>query len=102
MVTMLDHAFIIKTWLSRAGALAMHCPLSTVSCVCVCVQLVMRTKPGALEERICPWARYVTRPKDVPIFEQTFWDPPQEQVCWSRCFAEPVCCLPVISYQRSC
>ena len=70
--------------------------------VCVCVQLVMRTKPGALEERICPWARYVTRPKDDPIFEQTFWDPPQEQVCWSRCFAEPVCCLPVISYQRSC
>ena len=52
-------------------------------CVCVCLQLVMRTKPGPLEERICPWARYVTRPKDVPIFEQVFWDPPQEQVCWS-------------------
>ncbi|KAK7098391.1 hypothetical protein V1264_002701 [Littorina saxatilis] len=43
------------------------------------LKLVMRTKAGPLEERICPWARYVTRPKEYPIFEQVFWDPPSNQ-----------------------
>nr|KAG5695432.1 hypothetical protein BaRGS_033557 [Batillaria attramentaria] len=41
--------------------------------------LVMVTPQGN-QERICPWARYVTRPKDVPIFEQVLWDPPKDQV----------------------
>nr|AYH91757.1 1,4-alpha-glucan-branching enzyme-like protein [Pomacea canaliculata] len=44
------------------------------------LKLVVKNKAGQLEERICPWSRYVTRPKDVPIFEQVFWDPPAEQV----------------------
>ncbi|XP_076470991.1 1,4-alpha-glucan-branching enzyme-like [Babylonia areolata] len=44
------------------------------------LKLVMRTKPGPLEDRICPWAQYVSRPKDVPIFEQQFWDPPEEMI----------------------
>ncbi|XP_076450811.1 1,4-alpha-glucan-branching enzyme-like isoform X2 [Babylonia areolata] len=33
-----------------------------------------------LKERICPWSRYVTRPKEFPVFEQVFWDPPEDQV----------------------
>ena len=40
----------------------------------------MVTTSGSLEERICPWARYVTRPKEYPIFEQVVWDPPPDQV----------------------
>ncbi|KAK7481499.1 hypothetical protein BaRGS_00027261 [Batillaria attramentaria] len=43
------------------------------------LKLVMVTPQGN-QERICPWARYVTRPKDVPIFEQVLWDPPKDQV----------------------
>ncbi|KAL8568163.1 1,4-alpha-glucan branching enzyme [Nucella lapillus] len=44
------------------------------------LKLVMQTHHGTQEERICPWSRYVTRPKEFPIFEQVFWDPPQQQV----------------------
>lgn len=44
------------------------------------LKLVMRTRAGPLEERICPWARYVTRPKEFPIFEQVFWDPPTKEI----------------------
>ncbi|CAC5376344.1 GBE1 [Mytilus coruscus] len=43
-------------------------------------KLVVRTKSGELVDRICPWSKVVKRPKDVPIFEQINWDPPQDQL----------------------
>lgn len=41
------------------------------------LKLVMHTKDGKLEDRLSPWATYVTHPEKVPIYEQVFWDPPQ-------------------------
>lgn len=32
---------------------------------------------GGLEDRLSPWAKRVTREKEVPIYDQIFWDPPQ-------------------------
>ncbi|ESO85219.1 hypothetical protein LOTGIDRAFT_195979 [Lottia gigantea] len=43
------------------------------------LKLVIRTKSGEMVERICPWAKIVDRPKDVPIYEQIFWDPPTNE-----------------------
>lgn len=43
------------------------------------VKLVVKNKAGQLLDRICPWSVVVRRPKDVPIFEQIFWNPPKEQ-----------------------
>ncbi|XP_050413059.1 1,4-alpha-glucan-branching enzyme [Patella vulgata] len=47
---------------------------------CTKLKLCIRTKSGDLVERICPWAVHVNRPKDVPIYEQLFWDPPADQI----------------------
>ena len=40
----------------------------------------MKTRSGEIKDRICPWATHVNRPKDVAIYEQLFWDPPEDQV----------------------
>ncbi|CAG5123662.1 unnamed protein product [Candidula unifasciata] len=41
------------------------------------LKLGMKLHNGHVVDRICPWAQLVRRPKNVPIFEQIFWDPPQ-------------------------
>ncbi|BFZ04265.1 hypothetical protein BsWGS_07304 [Bradybaena similaris] len=42
------------------------------------LKLGMRLHNGHVIDRICPWAKLVRRPKNVPIFEQIFWDPPRK------------------------
>ncbi|BFZ15790.1 hypothetical protein BsWGS_18829 [Bradybaena similaris] len=43
------------------------------------LKLGIRLHNGSIVDRICPWAKMVARPKNVPIFEQIFWDPPEEK-----------------------
>ncbi|XP_041365409.1 1,4-alpha-glucan-branching enzyme-like [Gigantopelta aegis] len=47
---------------------------------CSKLKLGMKTRSGQIEDRICPWATHVNRPKDVAIYEQLFWDPPKDQI----------------------
>lgn len=51
-----------------------------IQVISYCLQLVVKTKTGELVDRIDPWAVVVRRPKDVPVFEQIFWNPPHDQV----------------------
>ncbi|GFS24264.1 1,4-alpha-glucan-branching enzyme [Elysia marginata] len=44
------------------------------------LKLGIRLHNGEIVDRICPWAKMVARPHNVPIFEQIFWDPPEDQV----------------------
>lgn len=44
------------------------------------IKLVIRTKSGALVDRLSPWAKYVKAPEKVPVYDQVFWDPPQRYV----------------------
>ncbi|KAK3753869.1 hypothetical protein RRG08_006256 [Elysia crispata] len=44
------------------------------------LKLGMRLHNGEIVDRICPWAKMVARPHNVPIFEQIYWDPPENQV----------------------
>jgi hypothetical protein len=39
----------------------------------------MHTKSGKLEDRLSPWAKFVTREEKVPVYDQIFWDP--KEVC---------------------
>ncbi|XP_060587945.1 1,4-alpha-glucan-branching enzyme-like isoform X2 [Ruditapes philippinarum] len=39
------------------------------------IKLVMHTKSGKLEDRLSPWAKFVTREEKVPVYDQIFWDP---------------------------
>lgn len=43
------------------------------------MKLGIKKHNGEIVDRICPWAKRVTRPENVPIYEQIFWDPPPEQ-----------------------
>ncbi|XP_052217090.1 1,4-alpha-glucan-branching enzyme-like isoform X2 [Dreissena polymorpha] len=44
------------------------------------VKLVMHTRGGKMEDRLCPWAKRVTREEKVPVYDQVFWDPPEQYV----------------------
>ncbi|KAL4225601.1 1 4-alpha-glucan branching enzyme [Mactra antiquata] len=44
------------------------------------IKLVIHTKDSKLEDRLSPWARYVTCEEKVPVYDQIFWDPPQRHV----------------------
>ncbi|XP_067654323.1 1,4-alpha-glucan-branching enzyme-like [Haliotis asinina] len=52
------------------------CPIKHLSRL----KLGIRTKTGEVVDRICPWASRVDRPKDVAIYEQVFWDPPESEI----------------------
>ena len=43
-------------------------------------QLVVIKENGEHVERLSPWAPYVTRPEKIHVYEQRFWNPPQDQV----------------------
>lgn len=44
------------------------------------LKLGMRIHNGEIVDRICPWAKMVARPHNIPIFEQIYWDPPEHHV----------------------
>jgi len=45
----------------------------------------MHTPSGSKEDRLSPWAKRVTREKEVPIYDQIFWDPKTVRVLYTVC-----------------
>ena len=46
-------------------------------------QLRICTSDGRHEDRISPWASYVTRDATAPLYHQRLWNPPQVLLCFS-------------------
>lgn len=43
------------------------------------IKLVILSRSGKMEDRLSPWATYVVQPKDSVVFDQRFWNPPENE-----------------------